>query len=115
MGSGRTATGVIPDQVAGHTAIVVPHAPNLMLVYGGWSLNHASAQVSVLDVITMKWRRMSVGGGSPPARASHVSVVQAVSDTSARMIMFGGAATGFLLSADQFLNDLWALDIDARY
>jgi hypothetical protein len=83
----------------GHT-MMLDVLRNRVLVFGGHGAD--SSNVWALSLADFGWSRVEALGTPPPPRESHTAVYDPVRD---RMIVFGG------WNGD-FLNDVWALDLD---
>lgn len=91
--------------IVAHSAVV---KDNLMWVFGGRdSAGNALASLWTYDLETEMWAESDAAGddhSSPSARSGHAAIV--VGD---EMLVFGGQ-----LASGSFVNDVWALHLDAR-
>ncbi|XP_072391369.1 kelch domain-containing protein 3-like [Diabrotica undecimpunctata] len=103
-------TGHFPPARDGHTACLWK---NYMIIYGGYEEHSDSfAQIIYhLNLDTMHWTYVPVGGPEPSARDFHTSVV--IND---RMYLFGGRGTlvDHFVGGRQMMycNELWYLDLN---
>jgi hypothetical protein len=75
------ASGVVPSARWGHTAHMLGN--ETMVVYGGQDVERGPlADIFLLDVGRMEWRRpQGISGSTPPARAYHASALLPQSQT----------------------------------